>query len=121
MTEHQMIEFDGKVLRLFGTMKAHKLSAKETGAEAETQEEYDVRKLAMREAKKQIKKNKNWIHISKVLIPLQVDGKPVVINGKTIYNKTSKGVTYRKQSEEHAKLVDHFKQLADEARDEQSE
>ena len=120
MTEFQEVEYEGKQLKLYQSLKAHKLTAKETGAEAESQDEYNLRKIAMREYNKQAKKQKNWKHVSKVLIPLQVDGKPVVINGQTIYNAASKGVTYRKMDGEHATLVDHFKTLADEANNEQT-
>ena len=116
MIEFQEVKVEGdRDVKLYSSLKAHKLSASETGGEDETREEYEIRKKAMNNYKKWKKKNKNMVHVSSMLLPLQVEDKLITDHkGNPVYHQKTKGVTYRKDKEaEHMDVLKHMQHIAE--------
>lgn len=103
--EHTVIEYEGRELKIYNTIKPQRL-------EEETQEEYKVRRKAI---KNYLKNKHNLIHRSAMLIPkMNADGEiEFDQQGKPTYVGKTKGVSYKKENkkEEHLTLVDKLEEL----------
>jgi len=103
--EYTVIEHEGKDLKIYNTIKPQRV-------EEETQEEYKIRRKAI---KNYLKNKEKVIHRSAMLIPKMNDDGEIEFDsqGKPTYIGKTKGVSYKKENkkEEHLTLVDKLEEL----------